>query len=190
MVARRMVTPSDCLAAEPKAPRDPFARRLLYGTVALASSVAVPVALPLGDPVDLVVALLALVALGVGIDCFLVGVFRNSWRTAAIGLGLASGVVAGAVIGVMLAGVGASERLSRAQGVGERVAVAIARHRHEQGRYPISLDQLVPTYLDAIPEVQWRGSWRFRYQTEGDEFWLGFESWTLTSSGEWNHHSR
>jgi hypothetical protein len=57
-----------------------------------------------------------------------------------------------------------------------RVALAIVRYGQAEGRYPASLDVLVPAYCEAIPLDFYTGE-HFRYETSGTSF-------TLMSPGE------
>jgi len=51
----------------------------------------------------------------------------------------------------------------------ERVIVAVASFHQDQNRYPLTLKELVPVYLDEIPRAAVRLSANhFRYHSDGD----------------------
>jgi hypothetical protein len=56
--------------------------------------------------------------------------------------------------------------------IGDRIVEALNLYRAETGHYPVSLEMLVPKYLDEIPAPVW-GEQLWRYDEDGDSFFLG-----------------
>lgn len=81
---------------------------------------------------------------------------------------------------------------------GNAIIAALQRYRSEQGSYPVSLEELVPRYLDDMPQPLW-GERKWRYLREGEVFHLkvgedawGYPSWSFkgsSSGGSWYHDS-
>jgi len=54
---------------------------------------------------------------------------------------------------------------------GAQLALALELYRHDHGKYPETLDELVPTYFDALPADPFSGK-PFIYRLDENEFWL------------------
>ncbi|MHC4153790.1 MAG: hypothetical protein ACYST6_02525 [Planctomycetota bacterium] len=55
--------------------------------------------------------------------------------------------------------------------IGDRIVEALNLYRADTGHYPVSLEMLVPKYLDEIPAPTW-GEQFWRYNQDGDGFSL------------------
>lgn len=53
--------------------------------------------------------------------------------------------------------------------------IALRQYKNDTGQYPFDLNQLVPTYLSALPRPAWRSSYEYELQADGKEFTLSFE---------------
>jgi hypothetical protein len=113
---------------------------------------------------------------------------RRATALLAFGAGLSAWLALGA--GVDLAGAEASRVTRR----GDAVIAAIAAYRNTHGRLPITLDDLIPASLPALPGVTvGSGTWYYeRDPRDHDRYWLGFQgplAWMYeydSARGTWN----
>lgn len=62
---------------------------------------------------------------------------------------------------------GKVRRMSEAESIGAQVAIALTRYRREHGRWPLSLGELVPKYLQTVPVDPYTGE-GLLYELSGD----------------------
>lgn len=129
--------------------------------------------------------LLHLLALAVGLILFVAGAIRSNWNHRRIGAALMVGAVA--AIGTFIPIHRSKQERSKA--TGDAVCAALDAWRHRHGRYPETLQELVPECLATVPTTA-IGLWStipFRYQRDasGDDDSLAFDSpaWIVCERG-------
>jgi len=99
----------------------------------------------------------------------------------------------------ILSTVGCSRRwtdnkVRESQRRGDRIAEALLKYKEKNNVFPPSLDSLVPTYIESIPNpVAGNKEWRYETLEGGQRAWLVFEGnrreqpscWYDFRSGEW-----
>ena len=69
------------------------------------------------------------------------------------------------------------EEVREAQQRAERIANALTQYKSENGEYPVLLSDLVPIYLDEVPEFPIENIvWDYNRAQKGDTCSLGFHS--------------
>jgi hypothetical protein len=65
---------------------------------------------------------------------------------------------------------------------GDEIVDALEGYRATEGRYPQSLEELIPKYLSSIPAARW-GLKTWQYSANGNEFSLQVNESTKTGDG-------
>jgi hypothetical protein len=82
-----------------------------------------------------------------------------------------------------LTGCSDTKHLEETKQIGNTVVQALEKYRADNGRYPVSLEKLVPAYLFEIPKPTW-GLKKWKYETENkDEFDLRVDESIHTGDG-------
>ena len=108
------------------------------------------------------------------------------------------GTLAAVIVGLIVArGTGGRESVEAAMDQGAEIVTAIEAYRHEHGRLPRKLSDLVPAQLTALPEAPW-GDRTWRYADLGENVyqlsvWANSEGYPSvyyqSDSGLWVHDS-
>lgn len=104
--------------------------------------------------------------------CSTAAVHRPALRRVALVLWL------GLLSGVVLGQVGSAWQNRRTRAFGDRIAAALAAYRQQHGCYPMTLAELVPAQLAAVPATG-LGLWRptaFQFERQGQDYRLWFPS--------------
>ena len=112
--------------------------------------------------------------LGLGLLCWR----RDRPRAKARRIGLA--LILAAVASLAVSGVVERRQLAASKATGDALCLALESCRKNSGRYPRLLQELVPTFLPAVPATC-MGVFRsipfdYRASPDGDDFTLGFHS--------------
>lgn len=113
-------------------------------------------------------ALLTIVALGLLPKWFVLRhIGAVTWPTSRLAVMFTTCAIA------IMATINFNNSLARARG--EALVTAISHYRAIAGRYPRALDDLVPTYIEAIPRAKYTLSFnRFDYSGRGDRVVLAY----------------
>jgi len=177
------VTTSPYVISEPLGP----SRRLANLTI-LVSTTAILVVADLesfGFAASGLTGLLHLATLGLGLLLLVVGAIRANVRQRDVGAAMLLGAIA-AIVAVFP--IHRSQK-ARSKATGDSVCAALDAWHEQHGRFPDSLQELVPALLPSVPNSA-MGVWStipFRYQRHaaGDDYSLAFDSpaWIVCERG-------
>jgi hypothetical protein len=129
--------------------------------------------------------LLHLATLGLGLLLLVAGAIRANARLRSVGAAMLLGAIA-AIVAMRL--IHRSQQ-ARSKASGDAVCAALDAWHEQHGRYPDTLQELVPAFLSNVPTSA-MGVWStipFRYQRDaaGDDYSLAFDSpaWIVCERG-------
>jgi hypothetical protein len=129
--------------------------------------------------------LLHLATLGLGLLLLVAGAIRANARLRSVG----AAMLLGAIAAIVAMGLIHRSQQARSKTSGDAVCAALDAWHEQHGRYPDTLQELVPAFLSNVPTSA-MGVWStipFRYQRDaaGNDYSLAFDSpaWIVCERG-------